>query len=147
MLDSNYFIYPISTVIDQYFTPQGIEPLLFHQTFKVIVIRDTCKKTYHRNRGGYVEKRIFFTIVKSCGSFGVLTLVTSTIDMIHSFFKESMDPPPGHTFIDWLVENRISVYDYETEHSAKYCVSKMTKAQLKTKVNTKLVNSLTGNGA
>ena len=52
MLDSNYFMYLVSTVIDQYFKPQGIEPPLFLQTFKAIAIRNTCKKTHRYNKGG-----------------------------------------------------------------------------------------------
>ena len=104
MLDNNYFMYLISTVIDQYFTPQGIEPPLFLQTFKVVAIRDTYKKTYRCNKGGYVDKKIFSTIVKTRGSFDVSTLLISAINTIHSFFKESIDPPPGHTFVDWLAE-------------------------------------------
>ena len=79
---------------------------------------------------------IFFIVVKTRGSFDVLIWLTSTIKMILSFFKESMDPPPGHTFVNWLLEDRKFTYDYESGNSTKSSVSKMTKDQLKTKLNT-----------
>ena len=50
MLDIRYFMYLISTAIDQYFTPQGIELPLFLQTFKAIAICDMYKKKYRRNK-------------------------------------------------------------------------------------------------
>ena len=141
MLDNSYFLYLIQIVIDQYFTPQGIEPPLFLQTFKSIAIRDPYKKTYKRNKKGYVDKKIFFTIVKTSGSFDISTLLSSAINTIHSFFKESTHPPPGHTFVDWLAENKNSAYEYELGKSAKSRVSEMTKDQLKTKLNLKLVHA------
>ena len=137
MLDINYFMYLISTVIDQYFTPQGIEPPLFLQTFRAVAIRDTYKKTYHSNKSGYVDMKIFFTIVETCGSFDILTLLISAINTINSVSKESIDPPPGHTFVDRLAENRKSVYEYDMSNSPKSCVCRTTKAELKTKLNTK----------
>ena len=140
MLDCNYFLYLIFAVIDQYFTPQGIEPPLFPQTFKTIAINDSFKKSYCHNKGGYVEKKILLTIVKTHRKSDVSTLLLSTINVIHSFFKEFMDPPQGHTFVNWLAGNKSSTYEYEVGKSTKSRGSVITKDQLKENRSTKLVN-------
>ena len=73
-------------------------------------------------------------------------LLTSAINTIHSFSKESTHPPQGHTFVDWLAEKN-SAYKYELGKSAKSRVSEMTKDQLKTKLNLKRVNAFSKHNA